>query len=157
MGYSDSNNLKNKIYKDITLIFIMGALYMVLEGFWRGWTHISMLVVGGLAAFLIGRLNEHPTFYDRKMWQECVIGILIIFVLEFTSGVILNMWLHLDIWDYSNEWGNLYGKICLLYAFIWFLLVPLAIYVDDYLRYKLFGEKKPEGILKNYKDLITRN
>jgi hypothetical protein len=135
----------------------MGALYMVLEGFWRGWTHISMLVVGGLAAFFIGRLNEHPKFYDRKMWQECVIGTLIILILEFTSGMILNVWLGLDIWDYSTEPFNLFGQVCLPYAFLWFLLVPACIYVDDFLRYKLFGEKKPEGLLKNYKDLVTEN
>lgn len=136
----------------------MGALYMVLEGLWRGWTHISMLVVGGVCAFLIGKLNEHPAFYDRKMWQECVIGTIIILILEFTSGCILNLWLGLGIWDYSNEPFNLYGQICLKYAFLWFMLVPICIYVDDYLRYKMFGEKKPEGgILKNYKDLFTGN
>lgn len=158
MGYGNSNTeIKNKIYKDLILIFIMGAIYMVLEGLWRGWTHISMLVVGGLAAFFIGKLNEHPQFYDKKMWQECLIGTIIALVLEFTSGMILNVWLGLDIWDYSNTWGNLYGQICVPYAVLWFLLVPFAIYVDDYLRYRLFGEKKPAGLLKNYKDLFTCN
>ncbi len=44
-----------------------GFLYMVLEGIWRGWTNISMLVVGGLCGFLIGKLNEHPKFYDKKI------------------------------------------------------------------------------------------
>ena len=128
---------------------------MVLEGLWRGWTHISMLVVGGLSAFLIGRLNEHPQFYDRKMWQECLIGTIIILMIEFISGMILNVWLHLGIWDYSNTWGNLYGQVCLPYAVLWFFLVPSAIYADDYLRYKLFCEKKPMGILNNYKELVT--
>ncbi|WPC40610.1 putative ABC transporter permease [Clostridium sp. JS66] len=155
MGYSNSNN--NYLKKDLLLIFIMGALYMVLEGVWRGWTHISMLVVGGLAAFLIGRLNQHPKFYDRKMWQECVIGTLIILILEFTSGMILNVWLGLGIWDYLNEPFNLYGQICLPYVVLWFFLVPFCVFVDDYLRYKLFGEKKPEGLLKNYKDMATGN
>lgn len=152
MGYSNSY-----LKKDLLLIFIMGALYMVLEGIWRGWTHISMLVVGGLAAFFIGRLNEHPQFYDKKMWQECLIGTLIILILEFTSGMILNVWLGLGIWNYSSEPFNLLGQICLPYALLWFFLVPGCVYLDDYLRYKLFGEKKPEGLLKNYKDLFTGN
>ncbi|MBR9649455.1 putative ABC transporter permease [Clostridium tyrobutyricum] len=127
---------------------------MVLEGLWRGWTHISMLVVGGIAAFLIGRLNEHPKFYDKKMCQECLIGTVIILILEFISGMVLNVWLKLHIWDYSNTWGNLYGQICIPYAVIWFLLVPLNVYADDYLRYRLFGEKRPQGLLKNYIDLF---
>ncbi|WP_058952890.1 putative ABC transporter permease [Clostridium tyrobutyricum] len=147
--------MKNKIYKDLILIATMGAIYMVLEGVWRGWTHISMLVVGGLAAFFIGRLNEYSKFYDKKMWQECLIGTVIILVLEFISGMVLNVWLKLGIWDYSNTWGNLYGQICIPYAVLWFLLVPLNVFVDDYLRYRLFGEKKPQGLLKNYIDLFT--
>jgi uncharacterized membrane protein len=127
---------------------------MVLEGLWRGWTHISMLVVGGLSAFFIGKLNDHPKFYDRKMWQECLMGTAIILILELVSGMILNVWLRLDIWDYSNEPFNVCGQICLPYVVMRFSLVPFAIYVDDYLRYRLFGEKKPVGLLKNYKNLI---
>ncbi|WP_243441501.1 hypothetical protein [Clostridium arbusti] len=71
---------RNSLKKDIILCFIMGALYMVLEGLWRGWTNISMLVVGGLCAFLIGRLNERPTFCRCKMWQECAIGTGIVLI-----------------------------------------------------------------------------
>lgn len=143
------------IYKDIILILIMGIAYMVLEILWRGHTDISMMFVGGLCAFLTGRLNEHPKFYDRKMWQQCLIGALITLSLEFISGLILNVWLHLNIWDYSNEFGNVYGQICLPYGILWFLLMPFAIFVDDYLRYKLFDEEKPNGVLDNYKNLFT--
>ncbi|OOM82509.1 hypothetical protein CLPUN_02110 [Clostridium puniceum] len=127
---------------------------MVLEGFWRGWTNISMLFVGGLCAFLVGKLNEHSTFYDRKMWQQCLIGTVITLFIEFISGLILNMWLSFNIWDYSNTWVNVYGQICLPYAFLWFILMPLCIYVDDWLRYKLFNEEKPLGVKENYINLF---
>jgi uncharacterized membrane protein len=127
---------------------------MVLEGLWRGWTNISMLVVGGLCAFLVGKLNEQPSFYNRKMWQQCLIGTMITLCIEFISGMILNVWLKLNIWDYNNTWGNIYGQICLPYAILWFLLIPFCIYVDDYSRYKLFQEEKPIGLLENYKNLI---
>ncbi len=149
--------MKKQLYKDLLLIFIMGALYMVLEGVWRGWTNISMLLVGGFCAFLIGRLNEHPEFYDKKMWQECLIGTVIALLVEFGSGCILNLWLGFNIWSYAGVFGNILGQVCLPYAGLWFLLIPFAIYVDDYLRYRLFAEKEPNGILKNYKDLFTLN
>ncbi len=142
------------IKKDAILIFIMGALYMVLEGLWRGWTNISMLVVGGLCGFLIGKLNEHPSFYNRDMWQQCFIGTVAVLLVEFTSGMILNVYLKLNIWDYSNTWGNIYGQICIPYAALWFLLVPFVVYVDDYLRYQLFEEEEPQGFLQNYKNLF---
>ena len=137
------------------LIMIMGAFYMVLEGLWRGWTDISMSVVGGLCGFLIGRLNEQPAFHNRKMWEQCLIGTFIVLLIEFVSGMILNVYLGLAIWDYSNTWGNIYGQICIPYAILWFLVIPAAIYVDDYLRYSLFREEKPQGVLQNYKDLFS--
>lgn len=147
----------NKLYKDFILIFILGSLYMILEGLWRGWTNISMLFVGGVCAFLVGKLNEHPRFYDRKMWQQCLSGTLITLCIEFISGMILNVWLKLNIWDYSNLKYNLCGQICLTYAVLWFLLMPLTIFIDDWLRYKLFQEKKPLGIINNYKNLFEDN
>lgn len=147
--------MKKQIYKDISLILIMGMLYMGIEILWRGYTDISMLFVGGLCSFLVGRLNEHPKFYDRKMWQQCVIGALITLNIEFVSGLILNIWLGLNIWDYSGMWGNICGQVCLPYGFLWFLLMPLCIYVDDWLRYKLFEEEKPIGLFENFKDLVT--
>lgn len=146
--------MKLRIYKDFILITIMGAMYMALEGLWRGWTNISMLFVGGICAFFIGRLNEQDTFNNLKIWKQSLIGTLITLIIEFVSGLILNKWLGFHIWDYSNEFGNVYGQICLPYAFLWFLLIPLAIYVDDYLRYKLFQEDKPLGLFDNYKNLF---
>lgn len=144
-----------KIEKDLILVFIMGALYMVLEGIWRGWTNIAMLFVGGLCGYLIGRLNEQPAFYNKQIWKQCMIGTIIILLVEFASGMILNVYLGLGIWDYSKIWGNIYGQICIPYAFLWFLLVPSVIYIDDYLRHILFREEVPQGLLKNYKDLFS--
>ena len=146
--------MKKETYKDLILIFIMGALYMVLEGLWRGWTNISMLAVGGLCAFFIGRLNEFPMFYNQKMWEQCLLGTIITLIIEFASGMILNVWLGFHIWSYYGVWGNVCGQICLPYALLWFILMPLAIYADDYLRYRLFDEGKPIGILENYKNLL---
>lgn len=128
---------------------------MVLEGLWRGWTNISMLLVGGLCAFFIGKLNEHKSFYNKKMWKQCVIGTFITLIVEFISGLILNVLLGFHIWDYSNTFGNVYGQICLPYALLWFVIMPLAIFTDDCLRYKLFEEQKPSGLLQYYKDLFT--
>ena len=73
---------------------------------------------------------------------ECHLLVIITGV-EFVTGLIVNVWLGLKVWDYSNLPYNVLGQICLLYVFIWFFLSPLAIISDDYLRYLLMGEKKP--------------
>jgi len=149
--------MRLRIYKDLVLIFVMGMFYMVLEGLWRGWTNISMLLVGGICAFLTGRLNEQNIFSNMKMWQQCFVGTIITLIIEFISGLILNVWLGFHIWNYSNTWGNVYGQICIPYSILWFLLMPFCIFVDDYLIYRLFQEKKPLGLLNNYKNLFSGN
>jgi uncharacterized membrane protein len=133
--------------------FLMGMVYFTAEGFWRGWTNISMLFVGGLCCVLVGLLDEFPQ-NKLKIWQQCILGTLIILTIEFISGVILNIWLKLHIWDYSNTWGNIKGQICLPFAILWFILTPFAIWLDDFLRWKLFGEEKPSDIKHIYMQLI---
>lgn len=142
----------------LKLWLIYGQVYMTMEGIWRGWTHISMLVVGGLCGVIVGLLNQIPT--KLKIWQQCVIGTTAILFLEFVSGCILNLWLHLGIWDYNNVgvcvYGhyvplNFYGQICIPYAVLWcFIVCPFAIWYDDRERHRLFGEGKPYPILENF-------
>ncbi len=134
--------------------FIMGMIYFTAEGFWRGWTNIAMLFVGGLCCVLIGLLDEFPQKYKLKIWQQCLLGTVIILAIEFISGVILNIWLKLNIWDYSNSWGNIKGQICVAYGILWFILTPFVIWLDDFLRWKLFGEEEPYDIKQIYKGLV---
>ncbi|SKA86369.1 Putative ABC-transporter type IV [Clostridium sp. USBA 49] len=129
--------------KFIIIWFIMGMAYFTFEGFIRGWTNISMLFVGGLCGGLIGLLDEFPKVYKFKIWQQCILGTMIILIIEFISGLILNMWFKLNIWDYSQRWGDFKGQICIPFAIVWFLLTPIAIYLDDWIRWKFFGEEKP--------------
>lgn len=72
------------------------------------------------------------------------IGAIIITALEFIVGVIVNLILKWNIWDYSMLPFNILGQISLPFSLIWFLLSGIIIIVDDYLRYKLFKEEKPK-------------
>lgn len=137
------------------LFIIMGMVYFVLEGLWRGWTNIIMLPVGGMCALLIGLLNERPRFIKLKIWQQCLIGTAIILSVEFISGCIVNLWLGLRIWDYSAIPFNVLGQICLPYGFLWFALCPFAIWLDDWLRWRLYRENSHYPVYANYIDLIT--
>ena len=118
---------------------------MSIELLWRSKTSISMGIVAGIAFISIGLLNEILNWND-PVWLQCICGGLLITVLELISGTILNIWLDLHIWDYSNMWGNFCGQICPLFSLIWCLLSFIAIIFDDWLRYKLFKEP-----IKKYK------
>lgn len=143
------------LLKDLILILTMGVIYYRLEILYRGYSSYWMILVGGLCCFFVGKLNEHPIFFERKMWQQCVTGTLITLCIELFSGMFFNIYLRKHIWDYSDMKFNLYGQICLAYSIFWFFLMPLAIYIDDWLRWKLFKEEKPSGLLKYYKDLFV--
>ncbi|MCD7847218.1 MAG: putative ABC transporter permease [Oscillospiraceae bacterium] len=124
------------------VIFIAGGLtYGVLEIIWRGYTHISMFVVGGLCLMIIGSMDEGGEA-PCLLWQACL-GSMTITVMEFTSGVIVNLVMGLDVWDYSSLPLNIMGQICLPYSVLWLALSIPAIYYEDILRHYLFGERIP--------------
>lgn len=133
-----------KIFKILVLFLTGGNLYYLIEILWRGYSHIGMLILGGLCFLLIGSLNECYFKYKRRpILLQLLVACLIITVLEFIFGLILNVWLGLNIWDYSHLEYNFMGQICLRYSLKWFFLALPAIMLDDYLRYWLFGEEKP--------------
>lgn len=49
-----------------------------------------------------------------------------------------------DVVGYSNLPGNLLGQICPQFTVLWFFLSAVAVYLDDWIRYLLWGEKRPK-------------
>ena len=135
-------NAVSRLIQFLTLFIIGGSLYVMIELAFRGRSHWTMFLLGGLCFYLIGLINEfYP--WDMPLISQMFISSIIITTLEFIFGVILNIWLKLGIWDYSNMPYNLCGQICLLFSILWFLLSSVAIILDDFVRWKLFGEEKP--------------
>lgn len=124
------------------LISIGGSAYMTIELLYRGYSHWTMFYVGGLAFLLIGCINEYID-WNMPLWKQMAIGSLIITSLELVSGIIINMILGWNVWDYSQLPFNILGQICLPFSIVWFFLSLIAIVVDDYLRYWIFKEEKP--------------
>lgn len=141
----------SSIRKPTVLFLIGGSLYILIETIWRAvtsgkTTHWSMFIVGGISFVLVGMINEYIP-WDTKMLIQSFAGMVVILTVEFASGYILNIWLGLGIWDYSQLPGNICGQICPQFALAWYVLAGCAIVLDDYLRYWLFGEEKPHYAL----------
>lgn len=124
------------------LTIIGGLLYVLIELLWRGYSHWTMFVVGGVCFVLIGGLNEVFT-WEMRFWKQCVIGAAMITVTELLAGIVINIWFGWNVWDYSELPLNVLGQICLPFSVLWCFLSAFAIVLDDYLRYWLFGEEKP--------------
>ena len=117
-------------------------MYCGIELLWRGHTHWSMFLAGGLSFILIGILNEGYS-WDMALISQMVLSALAVTAVEFFTGLIVNVWLGLGVWDYSHTPYNLCGQVCLRYTNLWFLLSLPAILLDDILRWMWFGEETP--------------
>ena len=54
-------------------------------------------------------------------------GAAVITSVELIFGCICNLWLRMNVWDYSYIPLNLEGQICLLYTVLWAILCVVAI------------------------------
>lgn len=129
-----------KVWKNAVLGYLGGMAYMTLELLWRGWSHGSMFLLGGVCFLLIG--NIHGLFPEMPLIFQSVMGAVVVTVLEFISGVVLNLWLGLRVWDYSYAPFSFMGQVCLGYSFLWFWVSLGAIFLTDGLRRGLFGERR---------------
>ena len=104
--------------KKYSLLFILGAIgYAAIETIWRGHTHWSMMIAGGLCFMLFSIVADKMK--DKHILVKagvCAVGVTAI---EFIFGVVFNLWLKMDVWDYSNMPLNLLGQICPLFSLIW--------------------------------------
>jgi uncharacterized membrane protein len=104
-------------------LFTGGAGYGMLEVLWRGYTHISMFIAGGLCFWLlirIAKLNYH-IISNILLGGLCVTGV------EFVFGCVVNLWLRMGVWDYSAERFHFMGQVCVRYTLLWILLCTVTI------------------------------
>lgn len=130
------------ILKHAVLTLCGGCVYFLIEMAWRGHSHWTMAVLGGVCFVLIGDINEFIP-WNMPLVLQGAIGSGTVTLLELVSGIILNLWLGLGIWDYSNMPFNFLGQICLPFSLLWVALSVVAVILDDWLRYWLFGEDRP--------------
>ena len=131
------------LLKYLFLFLVGGAIYCVIELLYREYTHPSMYILGGLCFIVCGLFNEIFE-WDTPLLIQMLLSSIAITDLEFITGIIVNLILHLNVWDYSNLPFNLLGRICLPFCIIWFFLSLIGIVLDDYLRYYFFNEEKPK-------------
>ena len=126
-----------KRLKENTMIYLIGSIgYSGIEILWRGFTHWTMAVTGGICFLLLYRLNFRCL---RDHWAvKCLKGSAIITGVEFIVGCIVNRQLHWNVWDYSDSFGNVLGQVCPLYSILWFFLCIPVFKLATSLKRKFF-------------------
>ena len=131
--------IKMEKLKEYTFVYLLGAvMYGLIEVAFRGFTHWTMALTGGLAFLLIYIINIKSK--TRSLLMRCLAGCVIITTLEFIVGCIVNKKFGMNVWDYSNQPGNLLGQICPLFSAIWFLISFPAMLLSFFIKGKLFSE-----------------
>jgi len=107
------------------LVFTTGACgYAFLEYLWRGYSHWTMEILGGVCFLLIYLIEKR--YSDIPLVKKCLIGTALITVLEFLTGILVNITFDMAVWDYSDVPFNILGQVCAMYSALWFLLcIPL--------------------------------
>ena len=95
------------------LFFVGGSGYVGLELLWRGRSHISMFLAGGVCFLLLGRIDRTRLSPSAK----CLLGATIITAVELLAGLLFNR--DYRVWDYREMPGNFLGQICLCYSLLW--------------------------------------
>lgn len=111
------------------ITFGLGAFsYGLIEILWRGYTHWSMMIAGGLSLLSFAAISDK--FKNLRLLYKGILGGLSVTTIEFVFGVIFNIILKKQVWDYSDRPFNLLGQVCPLFSVLWMLLslvaVPLA-------------------------------
>ena len=131
------------LYKRYYFIFLIGAVgYCLLEILWRGYTHPSMGIAGGIS--LIGIYYINTLLYKNSRILRAFICSIMITVTELLFGIFLNIILKLDVWNYSNLPLNFLGQICIPFSFVWFSISYILIIIIDKFLPK-FNAKKEHG------------
>jgi len=112
---------KRAILLKPTLLFLGGGIgYYLLEVIFRGHSHWSMALCGGIS--LVGIYFINRKFSERTYAARALLCALLITAVEFVTGCIVNLWLGWNVWSYSRLHFNLLGQVSLLFSCIWFFL-----------------------------------
>lgn len=130
-----------------------GCLYFYIEVLWKSlrghpekisWTMLTLAIILCIPLERCGA--ELP--WSCPLWGQALICSCAVTAAEFAAGLILNVWLGLGVWDYSNMWGNILGQICPQFFAVWIVLCFIIIPVFDWMRYCVAGGEKPTYCFK---------
>lgn len=147
----------------VTTLFVIGSLFgYLLELFYRRaagkkWVNPGFLVgpylpiygFGVVVLFLISNIEFPVSEVVDIIIKICLIGTLMTLI-ELIGGLVFVNAMHIQLWDYSDRWGNFKGVICPLFSAIWLVigslymffvnpfLVTAITWISDNLAYSFF-------------------
>ncbi len=119
-----------------------GSFYYSFEILFRGFSHWSMFVLGGLCMVFFA-FQGQAMHWREPMWIQVMRCTIFVTAGEFITGILVNKWFKLEVWDYSDQPFQVLGQVCLPFAVIFSGLCAVGIVLSGYLLHWIFREEKP--------------
>ena len=118
-----------KIFKRYAAFFLIGGVgYALIELLWRGRTHWTMVIAGGICFMLFSYISI--AFAESSLIFKATLSALSVTVVELVFGVVFNVILEMNVWDYSGVPFNFLGQICPRFTLMWgglaLVFIPIA-------------------------------
>jgi len=111
---------------------IGSLLYTLIEIAWRGYTHWTMTLTGGVCLAVMYMWND--VAHTAPLPLKWLLGALSITMIEFAVGCVVNLIFKQNVWDYSSQRFNVMGQVCLSFSLMWYLLSIPAFYLCDIIK-----------------------
>jgi hypothetical protein len=116
-----------------------------------GASSIWMFLLGALCGLCLFLIHKKGRERLNLFWQT-LLGAAVITILELIAGLLLNGLGRYYIWDYTKEFMNLWGQICLKHTLMYlFPLVPVAYWFFHFLEAQY--DELPEKTYSLFKHL----
>ena len=131
-----------KVSESLVLWVLGGSIYYSIERIFRGFSHWSMFVLGGLCLVFFAWQGILVKWED-PLWMQVIRCTVFVTAGEFITGIIVNKWFQWNVWDYSDQPLQLFGQICIPFMILFSGLCVIGIFLSAYLLYWCYGEVKP--------------
>lgn len=143
-----------KFLRKIIMFLVGFCAYITIEVCFRGYSYVLMGIVAGIILILLDSINNKIS-WNVDLLLQGIIGSGMITLAELIIGE-SRKFLHLSpMWDYSGQFLNFQGVICLLFSLIWIGISIIGIFVADAINYYVF-EEKPIPYYKIFGHVVLR-
>lgn len=119
-------NSKKYILRSTILFIVIGTLYCSIELLFRNRTHWSMFILSGFCGICFIDTPNNIYSFDLDYTIQVLISTILCTLSEVICGLIVNIWLGLNVWDYSKLWGTFFfGQCNIFFVIVWLVLIAL--------------------------------
>lgn len=134
------------ILRKMILFLLCSTIYCWIELIYRGWTHWSMALLSGTLGVLCIDTPNNLFGYNLDYSIQVLISTILCTIGEGLTGLIVNIKMGLNVWNYSTLPFTFFcGQCNLFFVFAWALIIGCfgIFFCDAYWYYICKDDEQP--------------